>query len=94
MRKSVFEFTNEEMAIIDSIMHRKKENLTPEEVELFSEWETAKALESEENERATNEMLELGRLKVEQSKALFDIAMENLQEQQRLAIERLERTFE
>lgn len=91
--RRISEFTQEEKTIIDDIVYRKLEDMTADEVQLYSEWQAAKTIESEEfrmvREAFENEMIERRNM----NNAYYEQAFANLQAEADAAALRLERVL-
>lgn len=83
-------FTPEETDRINQLAAGSAENITDEDLKLYSRWQTSVALAQAqyEAERAAAEAEALAR--IEQARALNDAAVANLEAQRDLALARLE----
>lgn len=84
------EFTQEELERINVLATGKAENISVDDMKLFSRWETSNALAEKRFQEEMNALQEKTKADIENSKALNDAAVANLQAQKELALKRLE----
>lgn len=82
-------FTNEEKERINQLYGNDFQNITPDDALLIGRWESAKALTSAEFDARQAAIEAETQAKLEQSQAVFEQAMSNLNEQHEAAMKRL-----
>lgn len=83
-------FTNEEKDVISRIASGDLEGITPEDLEVYTRFQTSKALADEKLQAEMKALKDETAAKIEQSKAVNDAAIANLEAQAELAKARLE----
>lgn len=84
------QFTQEELARINELATNTAENITFEDMKLFSRWETSEAIANERFQAELKTLEAENAAKIEQSQQIADAAAANLQAQADLARARLE----
>lgn len=83
-------FTNEEKDIINRIASGDLEGITKDDLDVYTRFETSKALANEKLQAELKALENETAAKIEQSKAVNDAAVANLEAQAELAKARLE----
>lgn len=83
-------FTSEEKDIINRIANGNLEGITKEDLDVYTRYETSKALADEKLQAEMKALKDETAAKIEQSKAVNDAAIANLEAQAELAKARLE----
>lgn len=83
-------FTNEEKERINQLYGNDFQNITPDDALLIGRWESAKTLVDADFQARQAAIEAETQAKLEQSQAVFNQAMENLNAQQEAAMRRLE----
>lgn len=83
-------FTNEEIDVINKIASGDLEGITPEDLEVYTRFQTSKAVADEKLQAELQALKDETDAKIEQSKAVNDAAVANLEAQRDLALARLE----
>lgn len=83
-------FTNEEIDVINKIASGDLEGITPEDLEVYTRFQTSKAVADEKLQAELQALKDETDAKIEQSKAVNDAAVANLEAQRDLALTRLE----
>lgn len=82
-------FTNEEKDVINRIASGDLERITKEDLDIYTRYETSKALADEKLQAELQALKDETAAKIEQSKAVNDAAVANLKAQAELAKARL-----
>lgn len=82
-------FTNEEKDVINRIASGNLEDITPEDLEVYTRFQTSKAVADEKLQAELQALKDETAAKIEQSKAVNDAAIANLEAQAELAKARL-----
>ena len=91
MARTVFEFTEQERAILKDCAKREYRDMTADEVMLYAEWNAAIELSKDEYEAEKKRLDELMQSEIQARQEEHEAAMENLQILHDAAIARLER---
>lgn len=83
-------FTNEEINVINKIASGDLEGITPEDLEVYTRFQTSKAIADEKLQAELQTLKDETNAKIEQAQALNDAAIANLEAQRDLALARLE----
>ena len=83
-------FTNEEKDVINKIASGDLEGITQEDLEVYTRFQTSKAIADEKLQAELQALKDETAAKIEQSKAVNDAAIANLEAQAELAKARLE----
>lgn len=83
-------FTNEEKDVINRIASGNLEGITKDELDVYTRFQTSKALADEKLQAELQALKNETDAKIEQSKAVNDAAIANLEAQAELAKARLE----
>lgn len=84
------QFSNVEKERINQLYGNDFEGITPNDAILIARWERAKAIEESEHAARMQAIKAESQANLEQSRAFFDKAMENLNAQHEAAMKRLE----
>lgn len=82
-------FTNEEKDVINKIASGDLEGITPEDLEVYTRFQTSNALADEKLQAELQALKDETAAKIEQSRAVNDAAVANLEAQAELAKARL-----
>ena len=85
----VLEFTAEQMGIIRELKRREFADATPEEIELYAQWTSAQALDSEEFKAETEIKREQAQAETEMRRELAQASLSALEAQRDLALQKL-----
>lgn len=83
-------FTNDEKDVINKIASGDLEGITPEDLEVYTKFQTSKALADEKLQAELQALKDETNAKIEQAQALNDAAIANLEAQRDLALAKLE----
>ena len=83
-------FTNEEKDVINKIASGDLEGITKEDLDVYTRFQTSKALANEKLQAELQALKDETEAKIEQSKAVNNAAVANLEAQRDLALARLE----
>lgn len=83
-------FTNEEKDVINRIASGDLEGITPADLEVYTRFQTLKAVADAKLQAELQALKDETDAKIEQSKAVNDAAVANLEAQRNLALARLE----
>lgn len=83
-------FTNDEKDVINRIASGNLEDITPEDLEVYTRFQTSKALADKKLQAELQTLKDETNAKIEQAQALNDAAVANLEAQRDLALARLE----
>jgi len=83
-------FTNEEIDVINKIASGDLEGITPEDLEVYTRFQTSKAVADEKLQAEIQALKDETNAKIEQMQAINDAAIANLEAQRDLALARLE----
>lgn len=83
-------FTNEEIDVINKIASGDLEDITPENLEVYTRFQTSKALADEKLQAELQALKDETTAKIEQAQAVNNAAVANLEAQRDLALARLE----
>lgn len=83
-------FTNEEIDVINKIASGVLEGITPADLEVYTRFQTSKAIADEKIRTELQALKDETDAKIEQSKAVNNAAVANLEAQRDLALARLE----
>lgn len=89
--KELLDFTSDEVKTIQECYDKGCEGLTPEEVRLLSDWETANALADAKHTEETEHAKELAALELKNSKSVADKAKRTIAAIEKAALARLEK---
>lgn len=84
------DFTNEEKERINQLYGNDFKDIKPEDAELIGRWEAWKAVNASEHQAKIEAIKAQADQKLEQNKAEFDKAMENLNSLHDIALKRFE----
>ena len=83
-------FTNEEKDVINRIASGNLEGITPEDLEVYTRFQTSKAIADEKLQTELQALRDETNAKIEQAQAVNNAAVANLEAQRDLALARLE----